>query len=31
MKKEDDEINQTLYAYIANALCAALKIRKANG
>ena len=28
MKKEDDEINQTLYAYIANALCAALKIRK---
>ncbi len=28
MKKEDDEINQTLYAYIASALCAALKIRK---
>ncbi len=28
MKKEDDEINQTLYAYIANAICAALKIRK---
>ncbi|OUP11567.1 hypothetical protein B5F34_03480 [Mediterranea sp. An20] len=28
MKKEDDEINRTLYAYIANALCAALKIRK---
>lgn len=28
MKKEDDEINQTLYAYIANAMCAALKIRK---
>lgn len=28
MKKEDDEINQTLYAYIANALCSALKIRK---
>lgn len=28
MKKEDDEINQTLYAYIATALCAALKIRK---
>ncbi len=28
MKKEDDEINQTLYAYIVNALCAALKIRK---
>lgn len=28
MKKEDDEINQTLYAYIAGALCAALKIRK---
>ena len=28
MKKEDDEINQTLYAYIANAFCAALKIRK---
>jgi len=28
MKKEDDEINQTLYAYIACALCAALKIRK---
>lgn len=28
MKKEDDGINQTLYAYIANALCAALKIRK---
>lgn len=28
IKKEDDEINQTLYAYIANALCAALKIRK---
>lgn len=28
MKKEDDEINQTLYAYIANALCAAIKIRK---
>lgn len=28
MKKEDDEINQTLYAYIANALCAALKIKK---
>ena len=28
MKKEDDEITQTLYAYIANALCAALKIRK---
>lgn len=28
MKKEDDEINQTLYAYIAAALCAALKIRK---
>lgn len=28
MKKEDDEINQTLYAYIARALCAALKIRK---
>ena len=28
MKKEDDEINKTLYAYIANALCAALKIRK---
>lgn len=28
MKQEDDEINQTLYAYIANALCAALKIRK---
>lgn len=28
MKKEDDEINQTLYAYIANAVCAALKIRK---
>ena len=28
MKKEDDEINQTLYAYIANTLCAALKIRK---
>ena len=28
MKKEDDEINQTLYAYIANVMCAALKIRK---
>lgn len=28
MKKEDDEINRTLYAYIANAMCAALKIRK---
>lgn len=28
MKKEDNEINQTLYAYIASALCAALKIRK---
>lgn len=28
MKKEDDEINRTLYAYIASALCAALKIRK---
>lgn len=28
MKKEDDAINRTLYAYIANALCAALKIRK---
>lgn len=28
MKKEDDEINQTLYAYIASAVCAALKIRK---
>lgn len=28
MKKEDDEINRTLYAYIANAICAALKIRK---
>lgn len=28
IKKEDDEINQTLYAYIASALCAALKIRK---
>lgn len=28
MKKEDDEINQTLYAYIAGAVCAALKIRK---
>jgi hypothetical protein len=28
MKKEDDEINQTLYSYIASALCAALKIRK---
>lgn len=28
MKKEDDEINQTLYAHIASALCAALKIRK---
>ena len=28
MKKEDDEINQTLYAYIASALCAALRIRK---
>lgn len=28
MKQEDDEINQTLYAYIASALCAALKIRK---
>lgn len=28
MKKEDDEINQTLYAYIASALCAALKIKK---
>lgn len=28
MKKEDDEINRTLYAYIANSLCAALKIRK---
>lgn len=28
MKKEDDEINQTLYAYIASAICAALKIRK---
>lgn len=28
MRKEDDEINQTLYAYIASALCAALKIRK---
>ena len=27
MKKEDDEINRTLYAYIANAMCAALKIR----
>ena len=24
MKKEDDEINQTLYAYIASALCACL-------
>ena len=28
MKKEDDEINRTLYAYIANAMCAALKIKK---
>lgn len=28
MKKEDDEINRTLYAYIASALCASLKIRK---
>lgn len=28
MKKGDDEINRTLYAYIANAMCAALKIRK---
>ena len=28
MKKEDDELNRTLYAYIANAMCAALKIRK---
>ena len=28
MKKEDDEINRTLYAYIANTMCAALKIRK---
>lgn len=28
MKKEDDGINQTLYAYIASAMCAALKIRK---
>lgn len=28
MKQEDDEINRTLYAYIASALCAALKIRK---
>lgn len=28
IKKEDGEINQTLYAYIADALCAALVIRK---
>lgn len=28
MKKDDGGINQTLYAYIADALCAALKIRK---
>ncbi len=28
VKKEDDGINQSLYAYIAVALCAALKIRK---
>ena len=28
MKKEDDGINQTLYAYVASAMCAALKIRK---
>ena len=26
MKKEDDEINRTLYAYIANAMCATLKM-----
>ena len=31
MKKEDDEINQTLYAYIASALCAPSKSGKANG
>ena len=28
IKKEDGEINRTLYAYIADALCAALVIRK---
>lgn len=28
MKKDDGGINQTLYAYVADALCAALKIRK---
>lgn len=28
IKKEDGEINQTLYAYIADALCTALVIRK---
>ena len=28
MKKDDGGFNQTLYAYIADALCAALKIRK---
>ena len=28
MKKDDGGINQTLYAYIADALCAGLKIRK---
>lgn len=28
LKKEDDAVNQSLYAYIASAICAALRIKK---